>query len=165
MEEMSPNGEGRISPRDFGWWLSDEGSANGFTRAAAEGFACDSPGHDATVAEDILSDANQGDRSVRAGLWGDQLEGQSHVAIRARKLLRLDCFNVNDLLEILAEVAVMVSMVRVSPPRRPFIAVCSRHPNQNKTVHMYHMSSDFEGKQVSEKALYSIELRSREAHL
>jgi len=110
MEEMNPDGEGRLSPRDFGWWLADEGTANVFPKSTAEGFACDSAGETPTVAENSQADASQGDRSVRKGLWGDQLEGQGHVAIRARKLLRLDCFNVNDLLEILAEVADMVSV-------------------------------------------------------
>lgn len=109
MEEMSPDGEGRISPRDFGWWLSDEGIANSFRTSTAEGFACDSPRETTAIAEDSQTDVNQGDRSVHAGLWGNELEGQGLVAIQARKLLRLDCFNVNDLLEILAEVAVMVS--------------------------------------------------------
>lgn len=111
MEEMSPNGDGRISPRDFGWWLSEEGSSKDILRSTAEGFACDSPGDDTDADEKAQADGNvQGEGgSVHAGLWGDQLEGQGHVVMRARKLLCLDCFNVNDLLEILAEAEVMVS--------------------------------------------------------
>jgi len=80
MEEMNPDGEGRLSPRDFGWWLADEGTANVFPKSTAEGFACDSAGETPTVAENSQADASQGDRSVRKGLWGDQLEGQGHVA-------------------------------------------------------------------------------------
>lgn len=119
MEEMSPNGDGRISPRDFGWWLSDEGNSTGshIIRSTAEGFGCDSPGDDDTDVEEEAQADGKGQReggSVHAGLWGDQLEGQGHVVMRARKLLCLDCFDVNDLLEILAEAEVMVSLV--NPP-------------------------------------------------
>ena len=110
MEEMSPNGDGRISPRDFGWWLSDEGNSNDVMRPTAEGFGCDSP-RDYMGVEKAQTDGivQREGGSVHAGLWGDQLEGQGHVVMRARKLLCLDCFNVNDLLEILAEAEVMVS--------------------------------------------------------
>lgn len=112
MEEMSPNGDGRISPRDFGWWLSDEGSSSHIIRPTAEGFQCDSP-EDATDSEEEAQADGKDQReggSAHVGLWGDQLEGQGHVVMRARKLLCLDCFNVKDLLEILAEAEVMVSL-------------------------------------------------------
>lgn len=112
MEEMSPNGDGRISPRHFGCWLSDEGSSSDIIRSTAEGFGCDSPGTDTAVDEVAQADGNveREGESVNPGVWGDQLEGQGHVVMRARKLLCLDCFNVNDLLEILAEAEVMVSL-------------------------------------------------------
>lgn len=117
MEEMSPNGDGRISPRDFGWWLSDEGNASDIIRPTAEGFGCDSQGDDTDV-EEAQADGNvqREGGSVHTGLWGDQLEGQGHVVMRARKLLCLDCFNVNDLVEILAEAEVMVSLEPVLAP-------------------------------------------------
>lgn len=128
MEEMSPNGDGRISPRDFGWWLSDEGSSSGLIRSTAEGFGCDSPGGDTDVEEEAQADGEiqREEGNVHAELWGDQLEGQGHVVMRARKLLCLDCFNVNDLLEILAEAEVMVSLESalapvkgIAPPSAP----------------------------------------------
>lgn len=126
MEEVKPNGDGRISPRNFGWWLSDEGNPNGVRQAAAAGFACDSSGVE-TVGEDDAQpegDVRQHDGNVRAGLWGDQLEGQGHIVMRARKLLCLDCFNVNDLMEILAEVAAMVSLEGTALAPRGSSHVC-----------------------------------------
>lgn len=124
MEEVEPNGDGRISPTNFGWWLSDEGNPNGVGRATAAGFACDSSRIDSVGEDDAQPDEDvmQHDKKVRAGLWGDQLEGQGHIVMRARKLLRLDCFNVNDLLEILAEVAIMVSLV--APTSTPWFKSC-----------------------------------------
>lgn len=112
MEEVEPNGDGRISPTNFGWWLSDEGNPNGVRRTTAAGFAChssrvDSVGEGSTQPDE---DVTQHDGNARAGFRGDQLEGQGHIVMRARKLLCLDCFSVNDLLEILAEVAIMVSL-------------------------------------------------------
>lgn len=132
MEEMSPDGDGRISPRDFGWWLSEEGTANGFPTCTAEGFACDSPGETTTITEASPPDVYQCDSSVRAGLWGDHLEGR-HVVIQARELLRLDCFNVNDLLEILAEVAVMVSFCIQRPSKRAVVVISARHHHRVRT--------------------------------
>ena len=118
MEKMSPNGDGRISPRDFGWWLSDEGNSSDVIRSAAEGFGCDSPGDDTDSEEEAQANrkVQREGENVHTGLWGDQLEGQGHVVVRARKLLCLDCFNVNDLLEILAEAEVMVSLESAQAP-------------------------------------------------
>lgn len=126
MEEMSRNGDGRISPRDFGWWLSDEGNPSGIIGSTAEWFECNSPGDDTDVEGEAQANGKvQQERgSVRTGLWGDQLEGQGHVVMRARKLLCLDCFNVNDLLEILAEAEVMVSLETVLAPVKS-ILICT----------------------------------------
>eukprot|EP00903_Cladosiphon_okamuranus_P015661 g14463.t1 len=109
IEEMSPNGVGRISPRDFGWWLSDEGSTGNIIRPTAEGFGSHSPGDNVEETQADGKVQREGG-SVQTGLWVDQLEGQGHMVMRARKLLCLDCFNVNDLLEILAEAEVMGSL-------------------------------------------------------
>eukprot|EP00752_Nemacystus_decipiens_P007742 g6921.t1 len=112
IEEMSANGDGRISPRDFGWWLSDEGNSSNIMRSTAEGFGCNAPGDDTDVEEEAQGhgEVQREEGNVHAGLWGDQLDGQGHVVMRARKLLCLDCFNVNDLVEILAESEVMGSL-------------------------------------------------------
>ncbi|CAM9385209.1 unnamed protein product [Ectocarpus sp. 4 AP-2014] len=108
MEEALRNGDGRISPRDFSGWLSDDGNPHG-----AEGFARDAeplepPGigkageDDARPDEDV---AVRGDTEV--GHAGDAgLSRKQHVVMRARKLLCLDCFNVMELMEIVAEVTV-----------------------------------------------------------
>lgn len=111
MEEALRNGDGRISPRDFTGWLSDDGNTHG-----AEGFALDAEPlapprigkageDDARLDEDVEV---RGDREVgHADSAG--LSGKQHVVMRARKLLCLDCFNVMELMEILAEVTVAVS--------------------------------------------------------
>lgn len=119
LEEVEPNGDGRISQTKFGWWLSDEGNLSGVKRATAASFTCDSSRVDSVSEDNAQPDEDdmQHDGNVHAGLWGDQLEGQGHIVMRARKLLCLDCFNVNDLLEILAEVAVMVSLDGTLAPR------------------------------------------------
>ncbi|CAB1112380.1 unnamed protein product [Ectocarpus sp. CCAP 1310/34] len=108
MEEALRNGDGRISPRAFSGWLSDDGDPHG-----AEGFARDAeplepPGigkageDDARPDEDV---ALRGDREV-GHADGEGLSGKQHVVMRARKLLCLDCFNVTELMEIVAEVTV-----------------------------------------------------------
>lgn len=117
MAEVLRNGDGRISPRDFSGWLSDHGNPHG-----AEGFARDAEPlepsgiekageDDARPDEDV---ALRGDREV-GHADGAGLSAKQHVVMRARKLLCLDCFNVMELMEILAEVTVTVSR-EDSPP-------------------------------------------------
>lgn len=111
MQEVSPNGDGRISPRDFGWWLFRGVSAEGFSHDPAR---LDSPGSDTAGdgnAQPHGDDAQRGRSAGQAntsGLWGDMVG-------RARQLLCLDCFDVKGLMEMLAEVAIAVSLVRMAP--------------------------------------------------
>ncbi|CAM9111919.1 unnamed protein product [Ectocarpus fasciculatus] len=108
MEGALRKGDGRISPRDFSGWLSDAGSPHG-----AEGFARDAeplepPGNGKVAEDDARPDEDvelRGDREV-GHADGAGLLGKQHVVVRARKLLCLDCFNVMELMEILAEVTV-----------------------------------------------------------
>lgn len=138
LEEVEPSGDGRISQTKFGWWLSDEDNLNGVMRATAASFACGSSRVDSVGEDDAQPDEDvlQHDGNVCAGLWGDQLEGQGHIVMRARRLLCLDCFNVNDLLEILAEVAVMVSLDGAALAPRGSSRVCpSVVPAAESTKH------------------------------
>lgn len=111
MQEVSPNGDGRISPRDFGWWLFRGVSAEGFAHEPAR---LDSPRSESAGDDDPLPRGDVAQRGKRAGqantpgLWGD-------MVARARQLLCLDCFDVNGLMEMLAEVAIGVSLVRKAP--------------------------------------------------
>ncbi|CAM9311953.1 unnamed protein product, partial [Hapterophycus canaliculatus] len=102
MQDVSPNGDGRISPRDFGWWLFNGVGAEGFAHDPAR---LDSPGNTRAGDENAQSHGDVAQSRISAGqantpgLWGD-------MVAHARKLLCLDCFDVNGLTEMLAEVAI-----------------------------------------------------------
>ncbi|CAM9990495.1 unnamed protein product [Scytosiphon promiscuus] len=101
LQEVSPNGDGRISPRDFGWWLFRGVSAEGFAHDPAR---LDSPGSERTGDGDArphgqdAQNGRSGGQTKTLGLWGD-------MVARARQLLCLDRFDMEGLMDMLGEVA------------------------------------------------------------
>lgn len=106
MEEVARDEDGRISPHEFGSWFSTAGVLKG----GAEGI----PGRSEPGLASPAPSSGKVEQAESANLWWDQVNGHSHSMMRARKLLCLDCFNVNDLMEMFAEVAVMVGLNRYS---------------------------------------------------
>lgn len=114
IEEMGSGTNSRISPNVFGAWFSRAGLSNdiGGTNGSRS---------DRDSSSLIEQDDGQPDSDVEqldaAQLWRDQVKGHGDRMKRARTLLCLDCFDVDDLMEMLAEVAVMVSCRDKEAPR------------------------------------------------
>lgn len=105
LEEVGPDEGGRISPEDFGLWFSDESTSIGVgaTSKKQNGF---DPAN-VPLAADRSGPDEMGQPGASVS-WDSLLGGYVHSMMHARKLLCLDFFNVNDLIEMFAEVDVMV---------------------------------------------------------
>lgn len=114
LEAVDPVEYAPISPQDFGSWFTDGGSPRG--RGVAGGkrlglglatLAREDVEHPSGDTEELIGYVEQ---PRPPALWGVQLKRHGHSMTHARKLLCLDCFNINDLMEMLAEVEVEVSL-------------------------------------------------------
>ncbi|CAM9219015.1 unnamed protein product [Laminaria digitata] len=110
VEAVDPVEYAPISPQDFGSWFTDGGSPRG--RGVAGGkrlglglatLAREDVEHPSGDTEELIGYVEQ---PRPPALWGVQLKRHGHSMTHARKLLCLDCFNINDLMEMLAEVEV-----------------------------------------------------------
>lgn len=106
MQEVGSEEENRICPKDFRSWFSRADVSSG-VGAANEGR----PGPRSASSARPVSPPPTGDVEEPSGasMWRDIVERHGDSMMRARKLLCLDCFKVDDLMEMFAEVAVMVS--------------------------------------------------------
>lgn len=118
VEAVDPDEYDRISQEDFGSWLGNGGSPRGSGVADEKRFGL---GLSTLARLDV--EGSDGDSQQLRGhveqprapaLWGIQLKRHGHSMMRARKLLCLDCFNINDLMEMFAEVEVEVSLERAT---------------------------------------------------
>lgn len=118
VEAVDPDEYDRISLEDFESWLTDGGNPRGIGLTDGKPFGLG-------LAPLARPDEEQPDGDTQhlrgfaeqpyaPALWGIQLKRHGHSMMRARKLLCLDCFNINDLMEMLAEVEVEVSLERAT---------------------------------------------------
>lgn len=104
MEDVDRDEDDRISPHEFGSW---------FSTAGVPKFGAEvSPEPSELGMASPATSPGKVEQADGAKLWRDQVNDHSHSMMRARKLLCLDCFNVDDLMEMFAEVAVMVGLGR-----------------------------------------------------
>lgn len=118
LETVDLGEDGRISPDDFGSWFANGANPTGRggpdEKRLGLGLSTlvrpdvEHPGEGTQLSGDM-------EHSRAPALWGDQLKRHGHSMMRARKLLCLDCFNITDLMEMLAEVEVAVSFGNASP--------------------------------------------------
>lgn len=98
MEETGTNHNGRVTWRTFESWFCTAGGPNELGAGNEE--------HTRLSQDHPM-------RAENVAVWSDQFTGLNHKMLQARNLLCMDCFNMDDLMEIFAEVTMMVSAGRV----------------------------------------------------